>query len=148
MRIGNLCQSGSVLDNEITTKYHEAMADEEESFATEGNWFGTRLRYLRKQRDLSQMELGELSGIHFSHISRYERGAAQPTAETLKRLSLALKISVAHLVEESDAPIEDPEIRQQLHEIEALSESDRQVVKRLLSAFLFEQRIKKISQTA
>lgn len=124
------------------------MDAEKESFATENNWFGIRLRYLRKQRSLSQMELGELSGIHFSHLSRYERGAAQPTADTLRRLANALKISVAHLVEESVAPIEDSEIRQQLHEIESLSEPDRQVVKRLLSAFLFEQRVKNLSQTA
>ena len=132
----------------MQSKYHEAMAEVDESYATENNWFGQRLRSLRKQRGLSQTELGELSEIHFSHISRYERGAAQPTADTLKRLSEALKISVAHLVEESDAPIEDPEIRQQLREIESLPENDRQVVKRLLGAFLFEQRIKKISQTA
>ena len=124
------------------------MAESEESYATENNWFGQRLRSLRKQRGLSQTELGELSEIHFSHISRYERGAAQPTADTLKRLSEALKVSVAHLVEESDAPIEDPEIRQQLREIESLPENDRQVVKRLLGAFLFEQRVKKISQSA
>ena len=121
------------------------MSKTEESFVTEDNWFGKRLRYLRKQRNLSQTELGELSDIHFSHISRYERGAAQPTADTLKRLSDALKISVAHLVEDSDNPIEDPEIRQQLREIESLPEKDRQVVKRLLGAFLFEQRVKNLS---
>ena len=141
-------QQRLILDIEIFAGYHDCMTDAEEGFATDNNWFGIRLRHLRKQRRLSQTELGELSDIHFSHISRYERGAAQPTADTLKRLAEALKVSVAHLVEDGDAPIEDPEIRQQLREIESLPEPDRLVVKRLLGAFLFEQRIKKISQTA
>ena len=121
------------------------MSKAEEGFITEDNWFGKRLRFLRKQRGLSQTELGESSDIHTSHISRYERGAAQPTADTLKRLAEALKVSVAHLIEDSETPIEDPEIRQQLKEIETLSETDREVVKRLLSAFLFEQRVKNLS---
>lgn len=141
-------QEWIILDIQDSGQYHGHMSKSEESFVTEDNWFGTRLRYLRKQRGLSQTELGELSNIHFSHISRYERGAAQPTADTLKRLAQALTVSVAHLVEDSDAPIEDPEIRQQLREIESLSEPDRQVVKRLLSAFLFEQRVKSLSQSA
>lgn len=121
------------------------MSKPEEGFITEDNWFGKRLRFLRKQRGFSQTELGELADIHTSHISRYERGAAQPTADTLKRLAEALKISVAHLIEDSQTPIEDPEIRQQLKELESLPERDRIVVKRLLSAFLFEQRVRNLS---
>lgn len=123
------------------------MAKEPENFVTEDNWFGKRLRELRKTRGLSQTELGELSAIHFSHISRYERGAAQPTADTLKRLATALNTSVANLVEDTDSPIEDPEIRQQLRELENLPEPDRAVVKRLLSAFLFERRVRDLSNS-
>jgi len=36
--------------------------------------FAQRLWELCRQRDLSQTELGERVGVHYIHISRYERG--------------------------------------------------------------------------
>ena len=43
-----------------------------ESDTVEG--FAERLRELRRQRNLSQSELGGLASIHYTHVSRYERG--------------------------------------------------------------------------
>lgn len=37
--------------------------------------FAQRLRELRKSKNLSQTELGQLARLHYTHIGRFERGA-------------------------------------------------------------------------
>lgn len=54
--------------------------------------FGQRLARIRKGRGLTQAALGERMGAPQQHVARWENGGRQPTAETLKRLSLALDI--------------------------------------------------------
>ena len=61
--------------------------------------FAERLRELRKQKGLSQAELGERVGIHYTHVGRYERGVSRPAADTLKRLADALGVSGDYLLE-------------------------------------------------
>lgn len=92
------------------------------------------------------MELGERAQISFSHVSRFERGLARPNPEALDRLAAALDVPVTELVVESEqSGGSDPEILQQLQEIENLPDEERQIVKRLLSAFLFQYRVKHLS---
>jgi transcriptional regulator with XRE-family HTH domain len=119
--------------------------DKDAKLGHSGN-FGERLKRLRKARKLSLVELGEKSGLSFSHLSRYERGVTKPSADGLQRLSDALQVSVAALMDD-EAPIHmaDPEIRQQLQEIELLPEEDRHVIKRMINAFLFQHRVKHLS---
>lgn len=112
--------------------------------------FAQRLRELRKQKQLSQLELAKRSGVHNVNLSRYERGLAEPSGESIRRIAEALEVSVAHLIEgvAKELPssrLEDLELRQQLLEIERLSEEDRQVVKRFLDAFLFRKRIQDLA---
>ena len=56
--------------------------------------FGQRLRRRRKQLDLTQQELADLSGIKQGTLSDLERGRTeQPMGETLTGLCRALKTS-------------------------------------------------------
>ncbi|HUS15127.1 MAG TPA: helix-turn-helix transcriptional regulator [Chloroflexia bacterium] len=53
--------------------------------------FGERLRALRKARNLTQVALGEASGLTRSHISRLEAGDIRlPSRERLLQLAAAL----------------------------------------------------------
>ncbi|WP_216597408.1 helix-turn-helix domain-containing protein, partial [Pseudomonas protegens] len=61
--------------------------------------FAERLRSLRKQKNLSQTELGQLAELHYTHIGRYERGTSRPSGDTLKRLADALDVSSDYLLE-------------------------------------------------
>ncbi len=40
--------------------------------------FAERLKQLRKKRGLSQNELAEAIKVHFTQVSRYERGETKP----------------------------------------------------------------------
>ena len=52
-----------------------------------------RLKQIRKDKELSQQQLADLSNVHISNIGRYERGDAQPSAEVLNRIARALEVS-------------------------------------------------------
>jgi transcriptional regulator with XRE-family HTH domain len=59
---------------------------------------GSRIREVRKQRNLTQVMLAESSGIPQSHMSSIERGAMLPNLVTLGRLATALGCKVSMLV--------------------------------------------------
>ena len=59
--------------------------------------FGQRLRYLRRQRDLTQEQLAELVGISVEFLSNMERGINAPSFETLEQLAMSLNVSVKDL---------------------------------------------------
>ena len=48
----------------------------------------------RKQRNLTQLELAQLSGVQQADISRIENGQSFPTTETLAKLLQALQAKV------------------------------------------------------
>jgi len=121
-----------------------AMAETRESFAE-------RLRALRKQNALSQTELGQRAGLHYTHIGRFERGASRPGGDTLKRLADALGVSSDYLLEGSveaaaKAKFSDRELLQQFQEVERLSEDDKHVIKTLLDAFLTKRQLQVLAR--
>ncbi|WP_258399149.1 helix-turn-helix domain-containing protein, partial [Lonsdalea populi] len=61
--------------------------------------FAQRLRDLRRQKGLSQSELGKLADLHYTHIGRFERGTSRPGGDTLKRLADALDVTGDYLLE-------------------------------------------------
>jgi len=112
--------------------------------------FGTRLRSLRKQKNLSQTELAELVGLHFTNISRYERGIAQPTVETLRRLAEILGVSSDYLMDGSveqaaKARFEDRELLRQFKEVDQLSEEKKAFVKRVIDALLVKEKLRDLA---
>ncbi len=112
--------------------------------------FPQRLRELRKQKDLSQAELGKLVGVHYTHIGRYEGGVSRPSADILKRMADVLGVSGDYLMEGSTQEVvnarrEDRELVRVFQEVETLSEEDRAVVKKLLDAFLMKKQIQALA---
>ncbi|WP_230578205.1 helix-turn-helix domain-containing protein, partial [Xenorhabdus bovienii] len=61
--------------------------------------FAQRLRELRRQKGLSQSELGKLAELHYTHIGRFERGTSRPGSDTLKRLADVLDVTSDYLLE-------------------------------------------------
>ena len=60
--------------------------------------FGRRVREHREAQGLSQIELGELSDLHFTFISSIERGKRNPTLTSIVRLAHGLQLDAAELV--------------------------------------------------
>jgi len=108
--------------------------------------FAARLRALRKQKDISQTELGQRAGLHYTHIGRFERGASRPSGDTLKRLADALDVTSDYLLEgaaddAARAKFADRDLLRQFQEVERLPEEDKHVIKTLLDAFLTKKQL-------
>lgn len=59
--------------------------------------FGKRLRFIRRQKDLTQEQLAEAVGISVEFLSNLERGINAPSFETLEKLAVVLAVSVQEL---------------------------------------------------
>ncbi|MBC8954993.1 helix-turn-helix domain-containing protein [Xenorhabdus sp. PB62.4] len=118
--------------------------------ATE-NGFAQRLRELRRQKGLSQSELGKLAELHYTHIGRFERGASRPGCDTLKRLADVLDVTSDYLLEGAEteaakARFEDRELLRQFQAVEQLPEEDKEVIKKLLDAFLTKKQLQALAR--
>lgn len=58
---------------------------------------GTRIRDMRKKRGLSQEELGERAGVHFSYIGGVERAEKNISLLSLQKIADALETDVFEL---------------------------------------------------
>jgi len=115
------------------------------------NGFSERIRELRRQKNLSQTEMGKIVGLHYTHISRYERGLSIPASDTLKRLAEGLGVTADYLIEGktnevAKAKLEDKDLLQMFKEVESLQEDDKMVVKKLLNAFLTNKKIQELTK--
>ena len=61
---------------------------------------GTRLRELREERNMSLKVLASKAGVSESFVSQVERGSANPSVASLRRLSEALGTSIGALFED------------------------------------------------
>lgn len=59
--------------------------------------FAQKIRSLRKQRNLTQIELAQLCGLSASYLSNIERGINAPSFDVLETLAKVLRIQVKDL---------------------------------------------------
>lgn len=60
---------------------------------------GERIHDLRKKRHLSQMELGNESGVAQAYLGQVERGMKSPTLRTIEKLAKVLDVTLAEFFE-------------------------------------------------
>ncbi len=73
--------------------------------------FGQTIRQLRKERGLTQEQLGELSGLHNSYIGGMERGERNPSLHSIDKISRALGVSLA----DTFSQMEEPELAREFY---------------------------------
>jgi transcriptional regulator with XRE-family HTH domain len=56
---------------------------------------GSRIRELRKRRGLSQEELADRAGLHWTYLSDLERGRQTPTMDVVNRVARACRVTLA-----------------------------------------------------
>lgn len=79
--------------------------------------FGSRLKELRIERNLSQKKVADDIGISITAISQYENDNRFPNEETLRRLCICYKISSDYLLGLTDtkhAPLSKEEIKEKM----------------------------------
>ncbi|MCD8209390.1 MAG: helix-turn-helix domain-containing protein [Coprobacillus sp.] len=59
---------------------------------------GMRIRYLRRERNMSILDLSLEADVNRNYISDLERGKRNPTIEVLFKISNALNITLSNLL--------------------------------------------------
>lgn len=90
--------------------------------------FGQKISLVRKQKKMSQAELGKISGINGDIVGKYERDEMKPSIETAKKLADALEISLDYLVGDGELKILDKKTLKRLEDIDKLSDKDKDYI--------------------
>lgn len=83
---------------------------------------------LRKQKGLSQTDLAKVVGCSREIISKYEKDNVMPSIEMAKKIADALEVSLDYLVGEGQNATFDKKTMQRLHEMEVLSDKDKEKI--------------------
>lgn len=62
------------------------------------NNFGQRLKFLRVSRNLTQVQLAEMTGLHVATIKRLERRGQRPSLPTVEKIADVLNVEPALLL--------------------------------------------------
>lgn len=60
--------------------------------------FGNKLKELRISKKLTQITLGEMSGLHQNYIGMVERGERNPSLINIDKLAKALNVTLPELL--------------------------------------------------
>lgn len=72
---------------------------------------GQHITALRKEKKLSQSELGKQAGTSGDLIGRYERDEVKPSIEVIMRIADALSVSIDYLVGKTDLEIDQDTLK-------------------------------------
>jgi transcriptional regulator with XRE-family HTH domain len=72
---------------------------------------GDRLRAVREQKNLSQGDIEERSGLLRCYISRVENGYTVPAIETLEKMARAMEVPLYQLFYDGEEPPKLPNLR-------------------------------------
>lgn len=104
--------------------------------------FSERLKELRKQAHLTQVELASKLGIVQSSYADWERGKKKPTQENLVKIAQILNVSVDYLVgnaEEKSDELDNIELLFRMNS-KGLTEEEKEVFRKELIEFMEERK--------
>ncbi|MDI6814267.1 MAG: helix-turn-helix transcriptional regulator, partial [Desulfitobacteriaceae bacterium] len=84
-----------------------------------------KIKKLRHTKGWSQAQLAKKLGVHPQHISRYETGFSNPSAEILAKIAEVFGISVDYLLSEnaedvSEYKVKDKQLQRYIEEVDKL----------------------------
>lgn len=81
---------------------------------------GDKITALRKQKNLSQTDLGKAVGVSREIIGRYERNEVLPSIEVAAKIADVLEVSLDYLAGNSKKAAVDKKTMKLIHDIEDL----------------------------
>ena len=106
--------------------------------------FSERLKNLRKQAHLTQVDVAEKLGISQQAYASWERGVKKPTQENLVKIAQILNVSIDYLLDNSDADIKNDELDnvEILFRMNAkgLTDEEKAIFKKELIEFMMERK--------
>lgn len=109
---------------------------------------GERIRKLRKERGLSQEELGWKSNLHYTHIGSIERGEKNWSIDTLVKVAKGLNVGINDLFDFSSKSVDLKGLKKSLiEEINASSLQTVKILSDLMRRFKSQEKLPRKSET-
>ncbi|OFO02195.1 transcriptional regulator [Streptococcus sp. HMSC078H03] len=104
--------------------------------------FSERLKDLRKQAGLTQVDVAEKLGISQPAYASWERGVKKPTQDNLVKIAQILNVSVDYLVGNSEERIDELDNIELLFRMNSkgLTEEEKEIFKKELIEFMEERK--------
>ena len=108
--------------------------------------FGKRLFTIRRNKGISQEQLGEMVGVSFRMISYYERDVNGPPVLLLKKIANVLGVTASYLLGESPLKITineeiKPQLKKAVQKLQKLPLKDQKTIIRMVDAFAVQSKI-------
>lgn len=103
---------------------------------------GEHIMLLRKQKGLSQADLGKAIGTSGDIVGRYERNIMSPSIEVIIKMADALEVSIDYLVGKTNLQL-DKNTLERLEEIGKLNEDARTYILNHLDMMIRDFKTKK-----
>ena len=110
--------------------------------------FSERLKKLRKDAGLTQVDVAEKLGISQPAYASWERGVKKPTQENLVKIAQILNVSIDYLVGNSEEKLDELDNIELLFRMNSkgLTDEEKKIFKKELIKFM-EERKKVFRQT-
>lgn len=105
--------------------------------------FGSKITLVRKQKKMSQSELGKLANVSGDIVGKYERNEMKPSIETAHRLANALNVTLDYLVGDSNTVLFDKDITKRMEAIINMDNEDKKALFKILDAYIRDTNAKK-----
>ncbi len=106
--------------------------------------FGERITYARKQKKMTQNNLGKTVGASGDTIGKYERYEIKPSIDTASKIADALKVIIDYLVKDAEYQNIDDETLKRMQNIEKLNPEDKSHVYAMLDAFFAKNKLQSL----
>lgn len=102
-----------------------------------------RLIMLRRERDLTQQEMADAIGVHVNQVRRYEAGATQPSLDALKKIAIAMSITIDSLVFDDAERGPDDDLKLQFEALSHFDPEDKRVAQDVLESLILKHNAKR-----
>ncbi|MEM0992934.1 MAG: helix-turn-helix transcriptional regulator [Bacteroidota bacterium] len=111
--------------------------------------FAERLKDLRKKKGFSQAQLAQKIEVHFTQVSRYERGETKPNAQAMTKMAKVLDTTVDYLMNgTTDEVVKqmglEKELLARFRQVQTLNWEEKKTVLSLMDAFIAKTKIESL----
>ena len=105
---------------------------------------GQHIIKLRKQKKLSQNDLGKAIGTSGDIIGRYERNEVKPSIEVASKIADVLEVSLDFLIGKQDVEV-DSQLLKRVIDVQRMNEEDKEHILYTLDALIKSVKLKSIA---
>lgn len=102
-----------------------------------------RLIDLRREKQLTQQEMADRVGLHVNQIRRYEAGATQPSLDALKRIAVAMSVTIDWLVFDEGERGPNDKLKLHFEAVSQLEPDEQRTIMEIIDGMLLKHDAKR-----